>query len=189
MPHEKTPDTGEALYRRFLCGDKDAFTELVGLYEQELSFYINGMVHDYFETKHLVIETFAQLAANGNFEGKSSLKTYLFAIARNLTATFLKKRQRYHFISLDEILEMAGKEGESPELFLEREENRQWLRTAMQKLKTEHCEVLTLLYFEDMSYAEAGTVMKKSVKQISDLVYRAKSALKRILESEADTHV
>jgi DNA-directed RNA polymerase specialized sigma24 family protein len=43
--------------------------------------------------------------------------------------------------------------------------------------------VLLLLYFEDMSYREAGKAMNKSEKQIKHLAFRAKKALKKKLES------
>ena len=56
--------------------------------------------------------------------------------------------------------------------FLDGERKRQ-LHEAMQKLKPEHRDILYLLYFEGMSYAEAGTVMKKTEVQISSLAYRA----------------
>ena len=81
-----TPQSGEELYSCFLDGDNTAFEKLVALYENELSRFIYGIVRDYHETEHLTIDTFAQLALNRKpFEGKSTLKTYLFGIAKNLT--------------------------------------------------------------------------------------------------------
>ena len=43
---------------------------------------------------------------------------------------------------------------------------------------------LYLVYFEDMSYRDAATVMNKSESQITKLVYRGKQSLKAILEQE-----
>ena len=42
-------------------------------------------------------------------------------------------------------------------------------------------EVVHLIYFEDMSYAEAANIMKKNKKQIDNLLYRAKNELRLIL--------
>ena len=175
--------SGEELFDRFLSGDKEAFEELVALYENELFLFINGIVHDYHEAKHLMIEAFASLALKGRqFTGKSSLKTYLFTIGKNHALRYLKKRKKEQHISYEEVIEPLIDQGDTPESFMEMKENKQYLQKAMQDLNEDYRIVLMLLYFEDMSYAEAGDVMKKSVKQISDLAYRAKLSLKNKLE-------
>ncbi|MDR0433536.1 MAG: RNA polymerase sigma factor, partial [Gracilibacteraceae bacterium] len=180
---QNVPDSsGEELYRRFVEGDTKAFEQLVGLYELELSQFISGMIRDSHETKHLVIETFAQLAASaGQFKGASSLKTYLFTIAKNLTMRLLKKRGREKHLSLEDVLQEAPRTDEALEALWMRKEIREMLHAAMQKLKMEHREVLLLLYMEEMSYREAGRVMVKSERQIEGLAYRAKAALKKVL--------
>jgi|GEM_PF-1021155 len=112
---------GEELYRRYLAGDKEAFTELVRLYEQVLSFFINGFVGDMHETKHLLIDTFAQLAVSGGrFEGRSSLKTYLFAIGKHLALRYVKMRRCETHLSYEDIFEKFIGESETPEAFLQR---------------------------------------------------------------------
>ena len=49
-------------------------------------------------------------------------------------------------------------------------------------------EVLYLTYFEDMSYAQAAEVTGKTVKQITNMVYRGKESLRRLLEREGVTN-
>ena len=58
----------------------------------------------------------------------------------------------------------------------------------LEKLKAEYREALYLVYFEDMSYRDAATVMNKSESQITKLVYRGKQSLKIILEQEGFTY-
>jgi len=178
------PQSGEELYHRFLGGDNSAFEKLVALYEDDLSRFIYGFVQDYHETEHLTIETFAQLALNRKpFKGESTLKTYLFGIAKNLTAQHMKKRKRDQHISFEEVAELDIGDSESIQDILEKEEASSSLRDAMRELKKEYHAVLILLYFENMSYRQAGYAMNKSEKQIKDLAYRAKATLKRKLEN------
>ena len=181
---------GAELYNRFLKGDETAFEELVALYERELYLFVNNILRDYHESKHIVIEAFAMLAIYGRkFKGRSSLKTYLFAIAKNLALRGLKARAKRHtHISYEDVMESLVCEGESPAEFVEREENRAYLERAMDRLNENYKTVLRLLYLEDRSYAQVGYIMKKSVKQISDLAYRAKAALKKELEKMDFTH-
>ena len=173
-----------------MAGDESCFEEIVALYENELAHFIYGMVRDCHETKQLVIETFARLAVwGGKFEGKSSLKTYVFTIGKNLAAGHLKKRAKESHLSFEEAAGLLAAEGESPYDLIEREENRLLLRGAMDGLKENYRAVLLLLYFEDMSYIQAGKAMNKSERQIRDLAYRAKAALKKELEREGFTYL
>ena len=41
-----------------------------------------------------------------------------------------------------------------------------------------------LVYFENMHHAEAAAVMRKSEKQVSDLIYRGKNSLRKRLGQE-----
>jgi RNA polymerase sigma-70 factor (ECF subfamily) len=176
--------SGEDLYARFLEGDKEAFEKIVEVYENDLYIFINSIVRDYHEAKHLCIETFARLAlSGGKFEGRSSLKTYLFTIGRNLSSRYLKMRAKEQHLSYEDAIDTLNTNEMTPDKFMEQEENKKYLLDAMQELKEDYCTVLQLLYFDDMSYTEAGIAMKKSVDQISNLAYRAKAALKKKLEN------
>ena len=46
--------------------------------------------------------------------------------------------------------------------------------------------VVHLIYFEEMTYAEAAKVMKKTVKQVDNLLYRAKKALRITLGKDGE---
>ncbi len=52
----------------------------------------------------------------------------------------------------------------------------------LHRLKLEYRQVLYLSYFEGFSNSEAALIMKKSDRQIKDLLYNAKKALKSELE-------
>jgi len=97
--------SNEECFRLYLEGNDKAFEKLVDVYEDELLRFINSIINDYHESEHLMIEAFAKLAEHGGrFAGKSSLKTYLFAIGKNLAFTYVKKRRREHHISYEECL-------------------------------------------------------------------------------------
>ncbi len=174
--------SAEELFHRYLKGDDDAFEGLVGLFQDELYGYINGIVRDRHEAKHLTVEAFARLAAGGaKYTGRSSLKTYLFAIAKNLSASYAKKRGRERHVSFDEIENAFSEEDYGQSGFAETQENRLLLEGALNGLKKEYGDVLRLLYYRDMSYREAGFVMRKSEKQIRLLAQRARASLKKKL--------
>jgi len=182
--------SGEELFSKYLKEkDGKVFEQLVEMYESDLSSFIYGIVQDYHETKQLTIEAFARLAVGGSrFEGRSSIKTYLFTIGKNLALRHVKKHRRDHHIPLEDVVGVLASDQEDPMYFMEREENRRMLHKALEGLKDEHRAVLILLYFEDMSYEEVAKIMSKSVKQVGDLAYRAKAAMKRKLEADGFTY-
>ena len=182
--------SGDELYRLFLTGDEAAFTTFVELYEDDLSSFILGSVNDYHDAKHLTIETFAQLiTGGGKYEGKSSIKTYLFGIGKNLVGQYLKTRRREQHLSYEEVVGVMIAGNETPYDLIEREESRRQLRETLKNLKNEYRVVLLLLYFEDMSYRQAGLVLQKSESQVRNLAHRAKISLKKKLESEGFSYL
>ena len=62
------------------------------------------------------------------------------------------------------------------------------LHFCMGEMNPDYREVLYLTYFEDMSYAQAAEVTGKTVKQITNMVYRGKESLRRLLEREGITN-
>jgi len=157
---------------------------LVNMYEDELSRFIYGTVRDYHETEHLVIDTFTQLVLSKNaFKGNSVLKTYLFGIAKNLMLQHMKKRRQEQHISFEDLSNLSFDNGETMHTIVEKSDRKENLIATMRELKKEYHAVLVLLYFEGMSYRQAGQAMNKSEKQVKDLAYRAKASLKKKLES------
>lgn len=66
-----------------------------------------------------------------------------------------------------------------------RTKERNWiLHLCMSELNQAYREVLYLVYFEDMSYRQAAEVMNKNIKQVTNLVYRGKESLRKLLERE-----
>ena len=54
----------------------------------------------------------------------------------------------------------------------------------MKELNPEYRRILWLVFFEELTNDEAAAVMKKNARQITNLVYRAKAALRSELEKE-----
>lgn len=177
----------EAAYRRYLSGEEKAADLLAERYGDALTLYINGYIKDIHEAEDLMIEAFAQLFAKERLiGGKGSFKAYLYKTARHLALRHNQKH-RFVFLRLDE-LDFEPQSDTLIDTDLLRSERDRQLYDALEKLKAEYREALYLVYFEDMSYRDAATVMNKSESQITKLVYRGKQSLKVILEQEGFTY-
>ena len=84
-------DTGAANYERYLQGDDGAVEALVEEYKNGLTLYLNSIVGNIFTAEELMEETFFRLIAKRpRFSGKSSFKTFLYAIGRNAAVDYIR---------------------------------------------------------------------------------------------------
>lgn len=176
-------DNGAEYYRRFLSGDKGAIEEIIRDYKDGLVFYLNSIVGDIHRAEELTIDTFIKLFyEQPKFKGKCSFKTWLFTIGRYTAIDYIRKNKRISEVSVDDALDIS--DGESLERNYIKNEERFRLRQTINKLKPEYSQVLYLVFFEGFDNSETARIMDKSNKQIADLLYRAKSALKKEIEKE-----
>ena len=176
-------DNGANSYRRFLEGDRDSFTELVTEYWDGLTLYLSGFAENIAEAEELSEETFLKIYTDRpEFSGKSTFKTWLFAVGRNTATHIIRKRRKNYEPSIDDFYDIS--DGTDIEKNHIQEENKKLICKQMEKLNPDYRQVLYLVYYENFSNAETAVIMKKSERQIRNLLYRAKGALKTLLEKE-----
>ncbi|MBQ2842347.1 MAG: RNA polymerase sigma factor [Clostridia bacterium] len=177
-------DNGESSYRRFLDGDESAFGEILDMYSENLIFFINRYIRNVAIAQEISEDVFVELLIHKRrYNFKTSLKTYIFTIARNKTVDYIRRCERRPECAYEYIETESDRKSLEDE-FLKKEQERE-LHKAIDALNDDYKTVLHLIYFEDMSYEQAGKVMKKNKKQIENLAYRAKQALKKELKKEA----
>ena len=176
-------DNGASSYRRFLEGDDLGMEELIRDYKDGLLLYLDKFFQNESLAEDCVQETFIQLAIKKpKFRGDSSFKTWLYAIGRNKAISTLRKLKSRGEISLDDAEDISSKTDLERD-YLKNEAKIQ-LNQAIDRLKPEYRQVLWLTYFEGFRNDEAAKIMRKSKKQIENLLYNAKKALRTEMESE-----
>ena len=173
-------DQGAESYARYLAGDDTGMHELVCSYRDGLLLYLHGFTHDYHAAEDLAEDTFVRLAVKKpRFRGRSSFRTWLFAIARNLAVDALRRSAAHPAAPLEETLPDPDADAES---VLLRDEQKRMLHRAVMELNPAYRQVLHLVYFEQFSNAETAQIMHKTKRQIENLLYSAKKALRTELE-------
>ena len=177
-------DNGASSYRRFLEGELSAFEEIIDEYRDGLIFFINRYVSDLDLAEDIAADTFATILLKPEkYNFSVSLKTYIFTIGKNRAIDLLRKSKRRGTVSLD----LIPADTVSEESFIEdvlRDEEKRRLHNAINRLKKEYREAVHLVYFENMSVSDAAAVMGRGKKQVENLLYRARKALKEALGSE-----
>lgn len=198
---ETTAD--ETLYHRYLQGDTTAYDAILIRHGDSLTRYLYGYLHDWQESEDMMIEAFARIMVKKPSIKEGAFKAYLFRTARNLTINECRKTKTLKVFSIDgleqEVAEnilakTAGKDADASagkstvEEELQKKERDEILHLCLERIEPDLREALWLIYFEDMSYAQAASVMGVKEKRISRLLVRGKQEMKKELVKEGITN-
>ncbi len=177
-------DNGAESYRRFLAGDIGGIAEIVSEFKDGLILYLNSYARNIYVAEELTEDTFFRLITKKPpFFGKSSFKSWLYAIGRNTAVDFIRRTSRLASTPIEN-LEKYTSEVESLENAYIRDERKILVHKAVSMLCEDYRSVLWLTYFEGFSNKETAAILKKNERQIRNLLYRAKQSLKNKLEKE-----
>jgi RNA polymerase sigma-70 factor (ECF subfamily) len=178
-------DNGASSYRRFRDnGDDSGLDEIIMDYSDGLMLYLTSIVGNIWTAEELTEDTFVLLGTKKpKYKGNSSFKTWLYTIGRNLALKHLKKAAKYSAVPIEEISELSSDEEAVEDAYIKKEQQIM-VHRAMRKLNPEYQQILWLTYFEGLTSKEAAIVMKKSVRSVESILYRAKKSLRSQLEME-----
>ena len=179
MP-ERTTD--EALLKRAGEGDQAAFLELYDRHRQPIFRFAYRLLGEVDIAEDVTHDCFLSLIRKPeNFRpGRASLRTYLFAAARNLALKHFRNSGRE--AGLDELTE-------EPQLASRHEPLRQLLdeelaaeiRRAVFSLSPLQREALILFEYEGLSLSEIAEITGSDTGAVKGRLYRARERLKSIL--------
>ena len=151
-------------------------------YKQDVFKYLVSLTHDTSLSEDLVSETFlGALKSLHKFKGESSIKTWLFSIARNKWYEYLRK-EKYN-ISIDDLAyNYILSESDLDDVLIKRE----LYNKIINLLKSEppRTEDIILMRIKGYSYFEIGKKHDISESSARVIDYRAKKKIKEILIKE-----
>jgi RNA polymerase sigma factor CnrH len=176
-------DDDDTLIAAALSGDTAAFSKLMGRHKEPLYRFVRRYVGDADESFDLVQETFvASWSALSAFELGRSFPVWLRRIALNKCRDWSRRRQVRRFFFAARPLEAADKMPAAPIEDGPHQERLSALDSAIAALPAALKEPLLLTVFEEMSQAEAATLLGISAKAVETRVYRAKQKLRDALK-------
>jgi len=117
----------------------------------------------------------------GGFHGSNG-RAWLLTIVRNTSYTLLKKNRVADLTTpFDEEIHASGDESVSAATILERSEDTELIREAMDELPAEFREILTLRHQEDLSYKEIADIAQIAPGTVMSRLARARAKLKECL--------
>jgi len=117
----------------------------------------------------------------GGFHGSNG-RAWLLTIVRNTSYTLLKKNRAVDLTTtFDEEIHASGHESVSPATLLERSEDADLVREAMDKLPVDFREILVLRHLEGLSYKEIADIAQIPPGTVMSRLARARGKLKECL--------
>ncbi len=161
--------------------------ELYRRYKAELYRYLCGLTHDPHEAEDLLSETFVRvLRCLPTFRGESSVRTWLFSIARHTWLNSLQRRRPA--LSLDELLERYLWEGPPAPGGADARQTLARVRELLAQRGERDAAVVTLRA-QGYSYAEIGARLHINENTARVAEHRTRVWLKAKLQEEGYTDV
>jgi RNA polymerase sigma-70 factor, ECF subfamily len=166
----------EALIKRIADRDQLAMRTLFARYRVALYRWLLRLVSDTATAEDLLSEVFLDVWRHAAvFEGRSSVSTWLLAIARNKA---ISARRRRPDVELnDELTSTLADPADDPELMLEKKDREEVLRRSVAQLSHGHAEIIDLVYYHGKSVNEVAEVMGLNAATVKTRMFYARKKL------------
>lgn len=173
------PRALEPNLERLVQGDREAFAQLVMFYNEALYRWVARLTGNSHAAEDLVQDTFVRAyQAITRLRPDTNLKAWLFRIAHNAYANWVRNRKGRNSTLPDEVLDTQA----GPEELAQENETSQKLQQAIDKLPEEWKAALLLRIEEDMAFREMAVALGTTEETARWRVYKARQKLMETLE-------
>jgi len=178
---QSTPD--EVLIGRIANGDRLAMQVLYARYHVRVFRFVIRLVRDEATAEDVISEVFLDVWRQaGRFEGRSTVATWLLAVARFKAISALRRRRDE---KLSEETEGAIEDpSDDPATTLEKKDTGAAIRNCLMGLSAEHREIIDLVYYHEKSVKEVAEIVRIPENTVKTRMFYARRRLAELLKSE-----
>lgn len=170
--------TDTDLVRHIQQGESSAFVELYFRYKRNIYEYCFRLLQEKHNADDAMQNTFIKVYQRiGELKNPASFKAWLFTIARNEVYSLFRKTHNNGSLDDEDIFDPS-----SPHDEVVQQEQTELVQKFLAQLKPTYREVLILLEYEQLSYAEIASVTGNSVSSVESMIFRARKALAKKLK-------
>lgn len=176
-------------------GEEGAFRSIVESWKDMVYNTSLGILQNVEDAEDITQEVFLQVYESiENFKGESKFSTWLYRITISKSMDHIRKKNRKKRFAF--IQSLVGVNNEviheppdfnHPGVLLDKKENAGKLFKSIDSLPENQKVAFILNKLEGLSYQEVSEVMQTSLSSVESLLHRAKSNLRKKLESEYNT--
>ncbi|HET6443340.1 MAG TPA: RNA polymerase sigma factor [candidate division Zixibacteria bacterium] len=173
--------TDRQCLQEILEGDDQALAELYSRYRTGVFNYSLRILGDREAAEDILQEVFVAVwqGASG-FRHHSSVKTWIYRIAHNMTVSWIRKQKRIT-TNIEEVPETQDDPEEASVINWRADE----VRSALDQLNPIHRATVELAFVHDLSYAEIGEVLDCPTGTVKSRMSNAIKQLRRILNTRS----
>lgn len=177
----------DSLVNRARSGDRDAMERVLASVAPSIRRFAARMCKNDADADDVLQDALLSIATSlDSFEGRSSLATWAFTLAR--TACSRKRRGlKNRPAEPDAVLETQPSDARGPDEHAESHQTRKLVLDALGSLPDDYREVLLLRDAEGFTAPEAAAVLGVSVDALKSRLHRARSALRDAIEAPRPT--
>jgi RNA polymerase sigma-70 factor (ECF subfamily) len=190
MPQRTDVHTDEELCQRFLQGEGDALQHIVERFGSILVRFAFRFTRNQDDAEDIAQETLIRFHRNlPKLDLSRPIRPWLFHVCANLCRNLAARRKAILFSELENeesdsergILDTLEDEGSSPHEDTQRSEHSRIVREALGHLPQKYQVVLSLFYFDELTYEEIAASLSLPLNTIRTHIHRGKLLLKNLL--------
>ena len=172
----------EALIARIASGDRLAMQVLFARHHVRIYRFVLRLVRDQWKAEDLISEVFLDVWRQADrFEGRSTVSTWLLAIARFKALSALRRKPE-EGLDEDAALEIEDL-ADNPEMTLEKKDRSAVIRKCLMGLSAEHREIIDLVYYHEKSVEEAAKIVGIPENTVKTRMFYARKQLAEMLKA------
>jgi RNA polymerase sigma-70 factor (ECF subfamily) len=173
-----------ALIERIAAGDQLAMRTLFARHQVAVFRFISRFVRDEGTAEDILSEVFLDVWRQaGRFEARSSVSTWLLALARFKALSARRRRRDAELdnVTAERLVDLA----DTPEVCLQKRQDAALLGRCLARLSPDHGEVLDLVYYHEKSVAEAADVLGIPEATVKTRMFYARKKLAQLVRAAA----
>jgi RNA polymerase sigma-70 factor (ECF subfamily) len=173
----------ETLIHRIAQGDQLAMRTLFARHRLPVYRFVLRIVRDAALAEDVLSDAFlAVWRQAARFEARSSVSTWLMAVARFKAISALR-RQRTELELDEDVAARVADPADNPEVALQRKDRDETLRRRIAALSSEHAEVIDLVYYHGKSVAEVAHIVGIPEATVKTRMFYARRRLAETVEA------
>jgi RNA polymerase sigma-70 factor, ECF subfamily len=179
---DATASDGQLL-ARIAHGDHEAVAALYHRLERPLFAFLVKTLRDREAAADVLNDTMLDVWRQaGRFEGKSSVATWIYAIAHHKAISWLRRRREVELN--DDVAAEIADDSPSAEARLADADVAKAIARLMERLSVDHRVVLQLAYFQEFSVSQIAEILDCPENTVKTRMFYARQRLKTLLEAE-----
>jgi len=175
--------TDESLVARIAKGEQVAMQVLFARHNVRVFRFVLRYIRDEATAEDVVSDVFLDVWKQaGRFEGRSAVSTWLLGMARFKALS--ARRANKDTVDADDALAEHADDADTPEVEAQKRDKGAALRACIDKLSSEHREIIDLVYYHEKPIKEIAEILKIPDNTVKTRMFYARKKLSELM-SEA----